>query len=351
MRKHGITPRLPEPARDEPFWPRQGLYDAAFSLLLLAALFAVAAVKGAPLQGPADPGGAANPRPEWYFRPLFELLKLMPAGLESFGTFFVPLLAAAFLAAVPWLDRGARRKPAVLGVLLGGFLAAAGLCIASYRGDAKSPDFARGEIQARQRAQKALMLARTMGVPPEGALALLQNQPDERGARLFARACTDCHAQGAKAPKLEGFLSRRWIRETLIHPEQVYATSKLSGMEGYGKLGEEKISRLVDYLYALRTHPADDPALESGRRLFVSEGCAECHALARGKSEGGPTLAGYGSPAWLRGLLLDPGSPLYYDKQNSMPDFGNRLGPDDIHDLVAYLLSLENQSFEEAQNP
>src|SRR5438067_699006 len=66
MRKHGITPRLPEPAREEPFWPRQGLYDAAFSLLLLAALFAVAAVKGAPLQGPADPGGAANPRPEWY---------------------------------------------------------------------------------------------------------------------------------------------------------------------------------------------------------------------------------------------------------------------------------------------
>src|SRR5207253_7581343 len=141
-----------------------------------------------------------------------------------------------------------RRRPAVVAALLGGFLAAAGLCIASYRADARSPGFQRAEATARMRAQKALRLARENGVPPEGALALLQNQPDERGARLFSRACTDCHAQGAKAPKLEGFLSRRWIRETLIHPEQVYATSKLSGMEGYGKLGEEKISRLVDYL-------------------------------------------------------------------------------------------------------
>jgi ubiquinol-cytochrome c reductase cytochrome b subunit len=356
MRRHGITPPAPSPS-GEPFWPRQALYDAAFALLLLAALLAAAVHFGAPLQGPADPGGAANPRPEWYFRPLFQLLKLMPAGLESVGTFLLPLLAAAFLVALPIIDKDGRRRPAALAALGGGFLAAALLCIASYRADARSPDFRRQESLARMRAQKALQLARTMGVPPDGALALLMNQPDERGARLFASACIDCHtARGVgarKGPRLDGYLSRSFIRGVLLHPEapDLYGNAKISGMDGYGKLGEEKIASLVEYLYALRAHAPDDPALESGRRLYLSAGCADCHALAPGQSEGGPTLYGYGSAQWLRGLLKDAGAPFYYDGQNRMPDFGNRLAPEDIDDLIAYLLSLENDPLEEAHNP
>jgi mono/diheme cytochrome c family protein len=114
-------------------------------------------------------------------------------------------------------------------------------------------------------------------------------------------------------------------------------------MEGYEKLGDEKIAQLTEYLYALRSHAADDPALESGRRLFVSAGCLDCHALEKGKDNGGPTLAGYGSAAWLHGLLRDPGTPAYYDVQNKMPDFGNKLAPEDISDLVAFLQSLEQE--------
>jgi ubiquinol-cytochrome c reductase cytochrome b subunit len=195
MRRHGITPppfglHTRDAARDEPFWPRQALYDAAFALLLLAALLGMA-TRGAALQGPADPGGAANPRPEWYFRPLFQLLKIMPGPLESLAAFGAPLIAAVFLFALPFIDKDARARKPVLAALLGGMVAAAGLCLASYRADAKSPQFARGEAMARMRAQKALRLARTLGVPPEGALSLLMNQPDERGGRLFARACTE----------------------------------------------------------------------------------------------------------------------------------------------------------------
>jgi ubiquinol-cytochrome c reductase cytochrome b subunit len=193
--RYGITPppfglHTRDAARDEPFWPRQALSDAAFALLLLAALLGMA-TRGAALQGPADPGGAANPRPEWYFRPLFQLLKIMPGPLESLAAFGAPLIAAVFLFALPFIDKDARARKPVLAALLGGMVAAAGLCLASYRADAKSPQFARGEAMARMRAQKALRLARTLGVPPEGALSLLMNQPDERGGRLFARACTE----------------------------------------------------------------------------------------------------------------------------------------------------------------
>ena len=346
MRRHGIT--APASATgEEPFWPRQALYDAAFSLLLLAALTVVAVKAGAPLQAPADPAGASNPRPEWYFRPLFQALKFLP---ES-AAFVLPLLAALFLFALPFIDR---RKPA-LALLFGGFVAAAGLGIASYRDDARSPQFQQAEAMARLRTQKALRLARTVGVPPEGALALLMNQPDERGGRLFARACTECHTVhgtgGQKAPRLDGVFSRRWIRGVLAHPEapQNYGNAKVSGMDGYEKLGGERLTLLTEYLYALRTHAADDPALESGRRLFIAAGCEECHSLSKGKDNGGPTLAGYGSTAWVTGLLRDPGTPAYYDQQNRMPDFGNRLAPEDISDLVAFIQSLEQDDLELAQ--
>src|SRR5207244_6854466 len=106
----------------------------------------------------------------------------------------LPLIAAVFLFALPFIDKSARARKPVLAVLLGGFLAAAGLCLASYRSDAKNAQFAQGESLARMRAQKAIKLARTMGVPPDGALYLLQNQPDDRDGPLFARACTECHS-------------------------------------------------------------------------------------------------------------------------------------------------------------
>ncbi|HEY6908138.1 MAG TPA: cytochrome b N-terminal domain-containing protein [Myxococcales bacterium] len=349
MRRHGVTPhpRSGASGDGEPFWPRQALYDSAFALLLLGALFFAAARWGAPLQGPADPAGAANPRPEWYFRPLFELLKLMPPSLEAVGAFFLPMLAGAFLFALPFLDRDARRRPAVLAGLAGGFLAAAALCAASYRSDAKSPQFVRAEAQARARAEKALRLAREKGVPPEGALALIESQPEERGARLFARVCTECHTLrgggGAKAPRLDGFLSRRWIRGVLLHPDsnEYYGAVPISGMEGYQALGEDALEKLTGYLYALRSHAPDDPSLQAGREVFARASCGDCHSLEKGGDEGGPSLFGYGSAQWLTGMLQDAAAPGYYPEQNKMPAFGKRLSPQDIHDLVAFLQTLE----------
>jgi mono/diheme cytochrome c family protein len=245
----------------------------------------------------------------------------------------------------------------VLIAIAGGFLAAAGLGIASYRSDATSPRFAQAQAMANKRARRALELARTVGVPPDGALALLQNQPEERGARLFTHACIECHtvhgSGGKKAPRLDQYLSRRWIRGVLVHPDapEYYGNAKISGMESYQMLGDEKLSLLTDFLYALRSRAADDPSLESGRRLYRNEGCAECHSLVRGKDAGGPTLFRYGSPEWLRGLLRDPGAPSYYDVQNRMPDFGNRLAPEQIDDLVAFLVTLSHDEAELAGAP
>ena len=64
--------------------------------------------------------------------------------------------------------------------------------------------------------------------------------------------------------------------------------------------------------------------------------------LAPGAPTGiGPTLAGYGSAAWLRGLVRDPGGKEYYGIQNKMAAAGRELSGAELDDLVAYLLSLE----------
>jgi hypothetical protein len=50
-------------------------------------------------------------------------------------------------------------------------------------------------------------------------------------------------------------------------------------------------------------------------------------------------------------MVKDPGAPVNYDAQNRMPDFGNRLAPEDIGDLIAYLATLQDDPVQEAQSP
>ena len=363
VRRHGFAapPGLLPAQRNSrsPYWPRQALYDAAFSLLLLAGLTAWAAASGAPLLAPADPSAASAARPAWYFTPFFELLKLLPGPLEPLAL-FLPLSAFVLLAALPFIDREsaepgeagdgwASRKPVAL-ALAGGLLAALGLSLAASVADARDPEFQKRRAAAEERASVALRLARG-GVPAEGALWMVENQPHLRGQRLFERKCLACHRVGDRGaqvgPHLTGYLSKSWIKGALLHPEadEYWGKSGIEGMLGVGALGEQRVQLLVELVYALRDAPEGPqqipPAMESGRKLFESENCTRCHALAPGERSLAPILAGYGSDAWLRGLLQDAGAPGYYGVQNKMPAFEKELESQQLDDLIAYLRTLE----------
>ena len=350
VRRHGITPPPSADVQlDEPFWPRQAFYDAAFSLLLLAGLLALSLAKGAPLGAPADPTGTAAPRPEWYFRPLFGLVTLVGGSLELVATVVVPFCAAAFLFALPFLDRGARRSKATMAALLGGFAAAAALGLFSLANDAKNPVFQREQIASERRAKRALRLARG-GVPPEGGLALVQAQPEDRGRKLFSQRCLECHVLGgegvSKGPRLDGYLSKAWLIGAVTHPESgdYFGNTKIRGMDSYENLGEGKLSALGDFLVSLRDVKGGpetfSPAHDAGRRVFEQAGCSDCHSLKPGEASLAPSLSRYGSTFWLSGFLREPGSPLYYDKDNAMPEFGRSLTPQQLADLVAFLRTL-----------
>ena len=205
--------------------------------------------------------------------------------------------------------------------------------------------------RAQLRAASARALA-SQGTPAEGIVFKLHDQPVARGARLFERRCLACHRVGergtAYGPVLTDYLSRDWIRGALVTPDaaEYYGKAKLGGMESQ-ELDEASLSLLLDLLHALRELPPDakelPPALESAGRIFESARCGQCHALWSSTHRLGPSLAGYGSAAWLNGLLRDPSAPEYFGAQNQMVLTGEKLSDSERDDLVAYLQTLETR--------
>ena len=112
LRRHSHAGPMTEPDPREPFFPFQAARDGVVILAVVLALFWLAARHPAPLERLADPTDTTTvPRPEWYFLPLFQLLKYFKGPLEPIGTAVLPGLSMLLLALVPWLDRGASRRP------------------------------------------------------------------------------------------------------------------------------------------------------------------------------------------------------------------------------------------------
>ncbi len=93
----------------KPFYPHQVFEDAVGMLILFAILAAAALFMPVPLEDVADPTNADyDPRPEWYFLFLFQLLKYFQGPFEVLGTFVIPTVGMLLLLFLPFLDRNER---------------------------------------------------------------------------------------------------------------------------------------------------------------------------------------------------------------------------------------------------
>ena len=115
------------------FWPDILGKDAIVSTCVVLVIVCLAALFGAPLDAPADPTDTSYvPRPEWYFLPIYQLLKLVPGSMESLIAVGVPTVLLLVLLALPFFDRGSTRnllhRPLAL-VSLAAILGGAGLLI------------------------------------------------------------------------------------------------------------------------------------------------------------------------------------------------------------------------------
>jgi ubiquinol-cytochrome c reductase cytochrome b subunit len=385
--RHGSVPGDPAMgSRNIPYWP----YQTARNATVVAAVFAVISLLawryGAPLDAPADPDLASMPRPEWYFRSLFELRRYFTGEWEFVATLVLPLTVLLFFTSLPFLEWLLSRRLSLLLrvlVIIGAVGAWGWLTGTSLVRDWNDGDYQAAQVQAAQVAARARALADRQQIPPEGASALLHGDPKTRGPMLFARHCAGCHshsdnqgngliATDPSAPNLLAFGNEEWIvgmlDPDLIGGPHYFGRTKFADGEmvshikdlfGEGADARELRGKLRLAALALAAE-AEQPAASAGgsheaeavtegRTLISGElGCTDCHRFHdQGELGSAPDLTGYGSRQWLAGMIANPQSERFYaaDRNDRMPAFAkepgqsqqNLLSPVEIDLLVDWL--------------
>ena len=380
FRRHGLTAKEPRRKPDEAFWPEQVLKDAVACLAVLAVVLFLTIRYGADLGAPADPAeNYAAARPEWYFLFLFQLLKYFPGRSEIIGAMILPSLLLFVVFLMPFLGRwrlGHRFNISFLGVLL------AGVALLTWRAvlaDQSNPSYVVAVRQAAVDAERARNLASgPVGVPIEGAVSLLRNDPFTQGPRLFARNCASCHRFGGhdgmggepsdpqSAMDLKGFATRDWLAG-MMDPKKVASSNYFGGtkfkdgkmvrfvkkdiaaLDDGGRQQLQKVIMALSAEAALRSQHSldrnDTAGIEEGRKLMASETmrCTECHQFRKVDEDAtAPDLTGYGSRDWLIGIITNPKHSRFYGNRNDrMPAFGEEkiLNPQAVGLLADWLRS------------
>ncbi|MBI3722880.1 cytochrome b N-terminal domain-containing protein [bacterium] len=359
FRRHGVTtpPSVPEDAKPARFFPEQFLKDGVAFVLVLAALAAFVRMQGgAPLEAPADAASDYQARPEWYFLPLFELLKHTSGSLEFVGAEVVPAVVFLVLLLLPWIDRAPTRAPhtRAKAILLGlaPIVVAAALGGLAASSDAQNPEL----VSHRKQDEEDAKLARRLflengGVPPEGPLALLDRYPPRLGKRVFVEQCSSCHRiggkGGTKGPELTGYLSPRWLAGAIRAPQDPKFYGSHDKM-GPTEAKPDEIDALVSYIVSLRREGArTDAKAEKGKKVFAEKQCDMCHDVRLDQQSGeGPNLAGYGSDEWLESFLLAPGAQRFHADRNRMPSFKEKLSQEELKAVTMFLRALETSAGE-----
>ena len=362
VRKHGRTP--PEGADTQlrtPIYPRQVARDMLFVLLVLGAVAAVtAATHGVGLDGPAEPDRDYPARPEWFLLVLYKLRKMMPGAWEVVATVVIPGVVTTLLFALPLIDRKHSRRVRhriawITPVVLIG-LAAGAISYLSVMEDAVDEDYIEAIAEQERRSERAIQLAWS-GIPPEGPVAMLRNDPMTHGRDVYRQMCTSCHVLNGegerKAPDHTGYGSREWLTMLLLAPQDPHyfgETDLEEDMPSQQELGDEMIRGIVEFLFSMGHEPQDPPfdaeLAAQGEEDFRRK-CMSCHTYGNDGDWlgiGGPHLSGYGSRTWTHRQIADPASPLNYGELNDMPAFADQLTAHDLRMVTAYL---RRQRFEE----
>jgi ubiquinol-cytochrome c reductase cytochrome b subunit len=314
MRLQGSSgPVRAKAGRPFPFYPYQAARDTVVVSLVLLAVLAFAWRGTPPLEGPADPTDANYiPRPEWYFLGLFQLLKYFPGKWEVVGAIIIPSLVAAFLALLPWIDRGPerdpRRRPFVLSLVTLGVIAVVVLTTLGWRDGPINADATRWSLR-------------------------------EIGGRAIAgySGCAKCHNDNGMADPLESLALARgteWIAGHASDPEMIAPGLR----EPPTARSEREVAAMVAYVRRVsrQPYPAVERQLETAATVWARY-CVGCHVIDGDGGKDGPELTKAGekhSPEELRVQITDPES---VNPAADMPSFADRLSAEQLEAIVAYL--------------
>ncbi len=320
-----------------PFFPDILFKDAVISLAVFLLLAALAYFAGAPLEERANPADATyNPRPEWYFLFLFQLLKYFPGKIEFVGVILIPTVSMALLFLLPFLDRSARRhflnRPVVTAAVVLSAISFIGLSYVSVKEIPPPAEAAQGDQTALLYAENcAPCHGPTVSIPaganlhaiitegkhegmPSWSSDLTTDEIDALagfilspgGSNLFTENCGDCHE----------------VSELVaIDPlELKEALDKGSDYEGHSSVEVPAWTDVLDR--ASRTTLVNFLVAPDGQRLFATN-CSSCHGRAVGYS---------GDEAGLRTLIGRGGLHL------EMPPWRAELSDDELDRLAEYVV-------------
>lgn len=359
-------------ASSERWFPGQAARNLTVAFVVLLGIVALTVKNhGVGLDAPADPTSDYPARPEWYFLALYELRKPFHGPLEPIATAVLPGLIALYVAALPFLDKKSDRSLVQrLGVLAPVGLVGLGvvaLTFLSIRTDAKDTELAKAVAKAEARAEHARKIAEE-GVPPEGALAMMRNDPTTRREALFQEHCASCHRMGelapadgkTTAPDLSDFGSKAWVMRVLDDPDGEHMFGKTAFKEMMPSVTKPpKDPEAAKQFTAMAA--ADQEVIASfleaqargekgdgmpGEKL-VRQRCTSCHRLD-GKTDDeeslAPELRGWGSVGWILAQIDDPGSGKTYTAgsmdaklEGHMPGFKDKLSEKDRKLLAAFV--------------
>lgn len=213
IKEDPFHPTLPT----QKFYPRQLVMDMAASLLIVVALGLVAYFVPIHLGPEANTSDTSYiPRPEWYYLPIFQWLKIVSGKWSLLGGILLPGLLALLFSAIPFLDRGRERRPWRRPVVVAGFaifvVCYSSLGALSYHDDTRDLNVAaqlarqrRAEIDYMRQPFRALSTPSSVPVPaPTNVDPVIS-----KGAAIFAAGpCGSCHGNRgegtARAPSLIG---------------------------------------------------------------------------------------------------------------------------------------------------
>ncbi|MGO9470016.1 MAG: cytochrome b N-terminal domain-containing protein [Isosphaeraceae bacterium] len=373
FRRHGFAVRAGAVSqKPETGWTEQSFRNAAFTTAVLGVIVALVFWnRGASLDAPADPSSSDYPaRPEIYFLPLYQMLKLFPGNREVIGTFVIPTAILLVFLLLPFLDRLLPRKLAHF-LACGFVFAIAGgagyLLVQALLDDARNPEYRTARQKADGERDRAIYLAGLpdVGVPPDGSGYVLRRDPWTQGQKVLERRCLSCHFFEGKgtgeqtASDLGDFGSRQWLHGLLTEPKGSAYFGKVPALKGMvewkrnSKLTKKQLDDVEAFVASFAKIPADmttDEWLNSpgvsdhpGREPFQKE-CGSCHVID-GLSEGGtrdaPNLFAWGSPQWITRMTRKPGAADKYgflDEKDQMPAFGDdQLSANDMEMVIRYL--------------
>lgn len=261
IKEDPIQPSLPA----KKFYPRQLVLDMAASLLIILALGLVAYFVPFHLGPEANPSDTTYiPRPEWYYIPIFEWLKILSGKWSLFGGILLPGLLAFLFAIIPFLDWGRERRPWKRPIVVGGFavfvLCYAGLGALSYHTDAQDVNIS-AQLARQKRAEIDYM---RQPFQPEtsntaSAPAAPQVSADPlvaKGAAIYtAQPCGGCHGDRAEgtevAPSLIG-VGQKYSSDRLAYLLHHLSPGMVQGGMPQVDLDQTDTDALVAYLRSLK---------------------------------------------------------------------------------------------------